>query len=269
MPECKGDFYLTTAEVARRLGMSSSTVRRWAEVLAEYGYLSKAETGEYRWTAEVVELVEFLEGVMQAAPGKIPIRRAIELMEEVGRKALEARRGRTYAAAVFEAARAASWAAKETAEAREVFERAAREELQALREEVLAVVRTSGFSEVRRELEEAARAVEGGRLALNWAEERLRRVAGRLDRLVHRISFGPVARAFAWSFLVLAGLYVVLLQVPDLWAWAVVVAGDDAPLSERVRVFLQRAFYWFLPPAVLGASIAVLLAGGGDGGRED
>jgi len=259
----EGEFF-STSRAAARLEMSPSSLREWGKLLAEAGYIQKgpasqkgAVEGAFQWTPEVIELIEFLEGVRQASLGRITRKEALAVLEQMGRKALELKRGRTYAVAISEAAESASSAARELEEAHVAFEDAVREGLQGLRAEVLEMVKTSGFSEVKRELEEAAKEVGDGRLSLQWARERLEGAAERVERLTGQIRFTAAVEVGSLLLGLGAFAFMALFLLPELWKQTSTSGG----WLEHLRVFLKEAIYRFVPPMVLGGALAVLLFG--------
>lgn len=176
-----GKWTMTTADVARRLGVSPATVQRWAKALEEGGYLKRDAEGVAQWTPELVELVEFVEGVMQASPHKISFADALAVVERVGRIAVESQRGRTYASAIFEA----SYSVRSA-------ERALRATAEEVREDVREMLETAGASVVREVLSEFADAVAemGGEVVS--AVQELRRAAREAKRAGWWIRLAPL-----------------------------------------------------------------------------
>jgi hypothetical protein len=88
--------YLTSADVARRLGVEGGTVRHYAELLRELGfYMPKdEETGAYLWTPELVEVARAAYAMAKAAKG-LSFREAVQLILYAGEAAQHARAGRS------------------------------------------------------------------------------------------------------------------------------------------------------------------------------
>lgn len=87
--------WLTTADVARRLGVQGGTVRHYGEILRTRGYpFSQGENGEWLWAPEVVEVARAAYLVAKATPG-VSFERALDYLEYAGRVALSAKPGTT------------------------------------------------------------------------------------------------------------------------------------------------------------------------------
>ncbi|WP_126187530.1 winged helix-turn-helix transcriptional regulator [Thermus scotoductus] len=87
--------WLTTGDVARRLGLSPGTVRHYAEVLRERGYpLRQGEEGEWLWPPEVVELVRVAYHAARCLSPRLSLEDMLDLLERTATYTLT-RRGET------------------------------------------------------------------------------------------------------------------------------------------------------------------------------
>lgn len=87
--------HLTTADVARRLGVQGGTVRHYGEILRGRGYpFTQGENGEWLWAPEVVEVARAAYLVAKATPG-VSFERALDYLEYAGRVALSTKPGTT------------------------------------------------------------------------------------------------------------------------------------------------------------------------------
>lgn len=88
--------YLTSADVARRLGVEGGTIRHYAELLRELGfYMPKdGETGAYLWSPELVEVARAAYAMAKATKG-LSFKEAVELILYAGEAAQHARAGRS------------------------------------------------------------------------------------------------------------------------------------------------------------------------------
>ena len=88
--------YLTSADVARRLGVEGGTIRHYAELLRELGfYMPKdEETGAYLWSPELVEVARAAYAMAKATKG-LSFKEAVELILYAGEAAQHARAGRS------------------------------------------------------------------------------------------------------------------------------------------------------------------------------
>lgn len=85
--------YLTSSDVARRLGVSPGTVRHYGELLRERGYpFEKGEEGEWLWAPEVVEVARAAYQLARAIEPRLTFTQALDLIELAGRVAEQARR---------------------------------------------------------------------------------------------------------------------------------------------------------------------------------
>lgn len=92
--------WLTTADVARRLGVQGGTVRHYGEILRGRGYnFVRGESGEWLWSPEAVEIARAAYLVAKATPG-VSFERALDYLEYAGRVALASRAGTTLPEAV-------------------------------------------------------------------------------------------------------------------------------------------------------------------------
>jgi hypothetical protein len=87
--------HLTTADVARRLGVQGGTVRHYGEILRARGYpFTQGENGEWLWAPEVAEVARGAYLLAKATPG-LSFERALDLLEYAGRVALSTKPGTT------------------------------------------------------------------------------------------------------------------------------------------------------------------------------
>ncbi len=87
--------HLTTADVARRLGVQGGTVRHYGEILRGRGYpFTQGENGEWLWPPEVAEVARVAYLLAKATPG-LSFERALDLLEYAGRVALSTKPGTT------------------------------------------------------------------------------------------------------------------------------------------------------------------------------
>ena len=88
--------YLTSADVARRMGVEGGTVRHYAEILRELGFPmgQDPESGAYLWTPELVEIVRTAYAMAKSTRG-LSFREAVELILYAGEAAQHAKSGRS------------------------------------------------------------------------------------------------------------------------------------------------------------------------------
>jgi len=88
--------YLTSADVARRLGVEGGTIRHYAEILRELGFpmSQDPDTGAYLWSPELVEVARAAYAMAKATKG-LSFREAVELILYAGEAAQHARAGRS------------------------------------------------------------------------------------------------------------------------------------------------------------------------------
>lgn len=87
--------WLTTADVARRLGVAGGTVRHYGEILRERKFpFSQGENGEWLWAPEVVEVARAAYLLAKVVPG-VSFERALDYLEYAGRVALSTKAGTT------------------------------------------------------------------------------------------------------------------------------------------------------------------------------
>jgi hypothetical protein len=186
--------YLTSADVSRRLGVETGTVRHYAEILRELGFPmgQDSESGAYLWTPELVEIARTAYAMAKATKG-LSFREAVELILYAGELAAHAKEGRSIVTLLREVLRL-------PVRLEEAVEdiRAGADDLhlvgQDLRRELQGVVQ--GYrGELARSVVEVRGAVEEARRALQKAS------AGSW--------FGPIA------FMVVAGaVFVPMLSLP-------------------------------------------------------
>lgn len=93
-----GARYLTTADVARRLGVAGGTVRHYGERLRGRGYpFAQGENGEWLWPPEVVEVARAAYTLAKVVRG-VAFEDALDYLEYAGRLAVEAGRQETLTA---------------------------------------------------------------------------------------------------------------------------------------------------------------------------
>lgn len=74
--------WLTTGDVARRLGISPGTVRHYGSVLRERGYpLRQGKEGEWLWPPEVVELVRVAYHAARSVSPRLSLEDMLGLLE--------------------------------------------------------------------------------------------------------------------------------------------------------------------------------------------
>ena len=88
--------YLTSADVARRLGVEGGTIRHYAEILRELGFpmSQDPDTGAYLWSPELVEVARAAYAMAKATKG-LSFKEAVELILYAGEAAQHARAGRS------------------------------------------------------------------------------------------------------------------------------------------------------------------------------
>ncbi len=92
--------YLTSSDVARRLGVSPGTVRHYGEVLRSLGFpMPKGEApgGEeaYFWPPELVEIARVAYQMARAAKPRLSFEEAVKLILYAAEVAVPAREGST------------------------------------------------------------------------------------------------------------------------------------------------------------------------------
>lgn len=85
--------WLTTGDVARRVGISPGTARYYAGLLLDRGYPIRKEKKEkegehdYLWPPEVAELLRLAYGVARSVSPRLSVEEALSLLETAGRLA--------------------------------------------------------------------------------------------------------------------------------------------------------------------------------------
>lgn len=194
---------ITTAHVARRLGLAPPTVRHYAQVLERRGYpIRRTPEGEALWPPEMVELLRVAHAAARAASPRLSIEETLDLLERVARYT-QARPGGTLPELVARV------------EASLGGLRAEREALRGVVGEVREEVRKAL-------LEEKASSVHD----LNAAREALRTARqALLDAEVGM--WGPFFLAVG-GLIVLAALYAFRVDLPLLYILMAVMAGAVA-----------------------------------------
>lgn len=190
--------WLTTGDVARRLGISPGTVRHYGSVLRERGYpLRQGEEGEWLWPPEVVELVRVAYHAARSVSPRLSLEDMLGLLETAATYTLT-RRGETLHDLVGRVHRAVGTLSRE----REALERAARELEGAARS-------------VRASMDDAARGVQS-ELARILAE-----VRSKVDTELAGVQWGYVLSGVALIFLAAAYVYQAITGGGGgpLWMW--------------------------------------------------
>jgi len=91
--------WLTTSDVARRLGVTPGTVRHYGEILRSRGYEmpQREENGvtEWLWAPELAELARAAYQLARSVQPRLSFEDALELIEYAGRLAVQAQEGDT------------------------------------------------------------------------------------------------------------------------------------------------------------------------------
>ncbi len=151
--------WLTTGDVARRVGVSPGTARYYAGLLLDRGYPLRREQRdggeEYLWPPEVAEVLRLAYHVARSVSPRIPVEEALSLLETAGKLARDLREGAPTIpevardlAGLREVVAALREEAEEWASLREEFAEAHRFSVQAVQAEASRAVR---------EVEKAAR----------------------------------------------------------------------------------------------------------------
>lgn len=86
-----GGGWLTTGDVARRVGISPGTARYYAGLLLDRGYPLRKEQKEkgeeYLWPPEAAELLRLAYGVARSVSPRLSVEEALSLLETAGRLA--------------------------------------------------------------------------------------------------------------------------------------------------------------------------------------
>ncbi|MGC8905568.1 hypothetical protein [Thermus sp.] len=189
--------YLTTSDVARRLGISPGTVRHYGEVLRGLGFpmpQEEAPGGEqaYLWPPELVELARVAYQMARASSPRLSFQEAVELILYAAEVAVPAREGKTIPTLLQDVRRIQG-------DLRYLLGRL---------EEVPGRVELALAGAVKRAEQESARALSGASESLRQATARLVEAAEKVEDLARQASAGGWVPAVA----LVALLFSLLLQ---------------------------------------------------------